>query len=77
MIKRYYEVLCDNCGDVIDYYPYCKPSTDDFHRDGVICTPTEQFCCEECHRAYLNNNQNKPKTAINPARATMGKEDTL
>lgn len=62
MIRKYYEVTCDNCNGLVDYYSY-KPNNRELRKDGckikIVNGKSYIFCCEECYNKYINKNNNK------------------
>lgn len=57
MIHKYYEVSCDNCKCLIDYYNF-SPSNTTLRKDGckikIINGHRYIFCCDECYDKYVN-----------------------
>ena len=59
MIHKYYEVICDYCGDTIDHYPERKPSNNVLFKDGIIHSKTKQFCCRDCYVNWKTHRYDK------------------
>lgn len=57
MIKKYYEISCDNCGNY-DYLGYKSTKQDLIEMKWVIHNG-KHFCCERCKEDYVNNKTNK------------------
>ncbi len=57
MITCFYEVRCDFCNRVINRYPIYRPDNKVLSKDGILCTPTKQFCSEECYDYWNHNRQ--------------------
>lgn len=53
MIKKYYEISCDNCGNP-DYLGY-KPNKQDLIKMKWVIYNGKHFCCEQCKEDYVNN----------------------
>lgn len=51
MIKKYYEVSYDNCGNP-DYLGY-KPNKQDLIRMDWIVYKNKHFCCKECKEEFI------------------------
>lgn len=52
MIQKWYEVTCDNCGDVINHYIGRKPYNFELINDGVVLKKNKHFCCIDCYNEY-------------------------
>lgn len=48
MIKRYWKVYCDYCGDELTEFDH-KPTREELEQRNLICTATKMFCSEQCH----------------------------
>ena len=48
MIKRYYKVYCDYCGDLLAEFGH-KPTRDELEQQNLFCTATKVFCSAQCH----------------------------
>lgn len=64
LVHKYYEVTCDSCHSLIDFYPY-RPSNTELRKSGckikIINGKSYIFCCNECYDKYINKNNNKQK----------------
>lgn len=58
--KSYYQIVCDNCGkiiDVVDDYP----TKEDIIKLGAIKTKRHTYCTENCKmNKMMQSNNNKP-----------------
>lgn len=59
MVQKWYEVTCDYCGVAINHYIGIRPTRKMLEDDGVVCTPTKQFCNEICWGEWNHDNQEK------------------
>lgn len=66
MIKRYWKVYCDYCGNLLAEFDK-KPTREELEQHELICTPHRQFCSARCQddwhhdlycTRYLNLKQN-------------------
>ena len=48
MIKRYYKVYCDYCGDLLAVFDH-KPTREELERKNLFTTATKVFCSAQCH----------------------------
>lgn len=59
MINKYYEVSCDHCLCVINFYHF-KPSYTALRKDGckikIINGKHYIYCCEECYTKAIHAN---------------------
>lgn len=56
MIRKYYKLYCDNCGDLLKEYPEIKPTREELESECFVCTPTKVFCCEQCREEFEREN---------------------
>ena len=47
MIKRYYKVYCDYCGDLLAEFDH-KPTREELKRKCLTSTATKVFCSTQC-----------------------------
>ena len=66
MIKRYWKVYCDYCGNLLAEFDH-KPTRDELESKNLFTTATKVFCSTQCHgdwnhdlqqTRYLNLKQN-------------------
>ena len=48
MIKRYWKVYCDYCGDELAEFDH-KPTREELEMKNLFCTATKVFCSAQCH----------------------------
>lgn len=48
MIKRYYKVYCDYCGNLLAEFDH-KPTRDELDQKCLFTTATKVFCSALCH----------------------------
>ena len=48
MIKRYWKVYCDYCGNLLAEFDH-KPTRNELEHENLFCTATKVFCSEICH----------------------------
>lgn len=57
MIKKWYEVICDGCNNLIDYYTY-KPTPTQLRKEGckvkINNGKIKVFCCDECYNKTIS-----------------------
>lgn len=55
-IQKWYAVVCDECGEIIQYWQCCSASKaiELSRGNSVRVTNNYQFCCEDCRKKYFN-----------------------
>lgn len=48
MIKRYWKVYCDYCGDELAEFDH-KPTRKELEQKNLFCTATKVFCSAQCY----------------------------
>jgi len=54
MIEKLIGIICDECGNAIDYYPYftVKEALEDAKKSGVIVKNGKHFCDDNCEDKF-------------------------
>ncbi len=52
MIKKYFQVVCDHCGNNINDYPSKRPTNQELRKDNIVIYNRKQFCNYECKRYF-------------------------
>lgn len=58
-VQKWYAVVCDNCGQIIQYWECssAKTAIELCKGDAVRVTNKYQFCCENCKKEYFNKEE--------------------
>lgn len=52
MVQKWYEVYCDNCGNIINHFIGNRPSKYEIENDGGLIWRNKTFCGNRCLEKY-------------------------
>ena len=55
-VQKWYAVICDECGQIIQYWECCsaKEAIELSKGNDARVTSKYQFCCEDCRKKYFD-----------------------